>query len=61
MISCVTADLAPNLPLFNARTLAAGGHVTTWEHMGFALAYAVVYSGCVLGLAAAAFESRDFK
>ena len=57
----VTADLAPNLPLFNARTLAAGGHVTTWEHMGFALAYAVVYSGCVLGLAAAAFESRDFK
>ena len=57
----ITADLAPNLPLFNARTLAAGGHVTTWEHMGFALAYAVVYSACVLGLAAAAFESRDFK
>ena len=57
----ITADLAPNLPLFNARTLAAGGQVTTWEHMGFALAYAVVYSACVLGLAAAAFESRDFK
>jgi ABC-type transport system involved in multi-copper enzyme maturation permease subunit len=57
----ITADLAPNLPLFNARTLAAGGHVTSWEHLGLALAYAVVYSGCVLGLAAAAFESRDFK
>lgn len=57
----VTADLAPNLPLFNARTLAAGGHLTTWAHMGFAIAYAVVYSGCVLCLAAAAFESRDFK
>jgi ABC-type transport system involved in multi-copper enzyme maturation permease subunit len=57
----VTANLAPNLPLFNARTLAAGGHTTSWEHLGIALAYAVVYSGCVLCLAAAAFESRDFK
>jgi len=57
----VTADLAPNLPLFNARTLAAGGHLTTLAHLGLATAYAAVYSGCVLGLAAAAFESRDFK
>jgi hypothetical protein len=57
----VTADLAPNLPLFNARTLAAGGHLTTWTHLGFAFAYAAVYAGCVLSLAAAAFESRDFK
>jgi len=57
----VTANLAPNLPLFNARTLAAGGHLTTWTHLGLATAYAAVYSGCVLGLAAAAFESRDFK
>ena len=57
----VTANLAPNLPLFNARTLASGGHATSWEHLGIALAYAIVYSGCVLCLAAAAFESRDFK
>jgi ABC-type transport system involved in multi-copper enzyme maturation permease subunit len=55
------ANLAPNLPLFNARTIAAGGHLTSWEHLGFAFAYAAVYSACVLGLAAAAFESRDFK
>ena len=57
----ITANLAPNLPLFNARTLAAGGHTTSLEHLAIALAYAVVYSGCVLCLAAAAFESRDFK
>jgi ABC-type transport system involved in multi-copper enzyme maturation permease subunit len=57
----VTADLAPNLPLFNARTLAAGGQLTSWAHVGLAVAYAAVYSGCVLCLAAAAFESRDFK
>jgi ABC-type transport system involved in multi-copper enzyme maturation permease subunit len=55
------ANLAPNLPLFNARTVAAGGHMTSAEHFGFALAYAVLYSAAVLGLAAAAFESRDFK
>jgi ABC-2 type transport system permease protein len=55
------ADLAPNLPLFNARTVAAGGHAVGWDHLGVATAYAVVYAGCVLSLAAAAFESRDFK
>jgi ABC-type transport system involved in multi-copper enzyme maturation permease subunit len=57
----IIANLAPNLPLFNARTVAAAGHLTSWEHLGFAFAYAVVYSAGVLGLAAAAFESRDFK
>ncbi|HEY6867389.1 MAG TPA: ABC transporter permease subunit, partial [Candidatus Eisenbacteria bacterium] len=55
------ADLAPNLPLFNARSLAAGGHPIGWDQLGVATAYAAVYAGCVLCLAAAAFESRDFK
>ena len=55
------ADLAPNLPLFNARTLAASGQPAGWDHVALAVLYAVAYSGCMLGLAAAAFESRDFK
>jgi ABC-type transport system involved in multi-copper enzyme maturation permease subunit len=57
----VVADLVPNLPIFNMRALAAQGEVTTLFHLGLATAYAVVYCGCVLALAAAAFESRDFK
>jgi Cu-processing system permease protein len=57
----VVADVVPNLPIFNMRALAAHGEVTTLFHLGLATVYAVVYSGCVLGLAAAAFESRDFK
>ena len=55
------ADLAPNLPLFNARAIAAGGHLTSLHHLGFATLYALLYAGCVLSLATAAFESRDFK
>ena len=55
------ASLVPNLPLFNMRTLAANEQTTTLLHLGLATAYAVVYSACVLSLAAAAFESRDFK
>jgi ABC-type transport system involved in multi-copper enzyme maturation permease subunit len=57
----VVADLAPNLPIFNMRALAAHGEVTTPLHLGLATVYAAVYCGCVLALAAAAFESRDFK
>lgn len=57
----VVADLVPNLPIFNMRALAAHGEVTTLFHLGLATAYAVVYCGCLLALAAAAFESRDFK
>lgn len=57
----VTANLLPNLPLFNMRTLAAGGDVTSFAHMGIATVYAALYCGCVLLLGAAAFESRDFK
>jgi hypothetical protein len=57
----VVADLVPNLPIFNMRALAAQGEVTTLFHLGLATAYAVVYCGCLLALAAAAFESRDFK
>jgi ABC-type Na+ efflux pump permease subunit len=57
----LAADLLPNLPLFNMRSLAAAGEVTSWLHLGLATAYAMLYCGCVLALASAAFESRDFK
>ena len=55
------ANLVPNLPVFNMRALAAHGEPTTVYHLALATLYAVVYCGCVLALAAAAFESRDFK
>jgi hypothetical protein len=55
------ANLVPNLPLFNMRTLAADGVATSAFHLGFATLYAAVYCGSVLALAAAAFESKDFK
>jgi ABC-type transport system involved in multi-copper enzyme maturation permease subunit len=55
------ADLAPNLPLFNMRSLAADGHTTSALHLGLATLYALVYVACALCLATAAFESRDFK
>ena len=55
------ADLAPNLPLFNMRTLAAQAQTADLAHTAIATAYALVYSGCMLCLAAAAFESKDFK
>ena len=57
----LVANLVPNLPLFNMRSLAASGHVTSTGHLATATLYAAVYAGCVLALAAAAFESRDFK
>jgi ABC-type transport system involved in multi-copper enzyme maturation permease subunit len=57
----VVADLLPNLPLFNMRTLAASGALTSPEHLGLATAYALLYCGCVLALGAAALESRDFR
>jgi len=57
----VIANLVPNLPLFNMRTLAAEGHPTTWLHLALASGYAAVYVACVLCLATAAFESKDFK
>ncbi len=55
------ANVVPNLPLFNMRSLSAAGEPTSLAHLGLAAAYAVTYVGCVLALAAAAFESRDFK
>jgi Cu-processing system permease protein len=55
------ANLLPNLPLFNMRTLASAGELTSWTHLGLATAYAALYCGCVLSLASAAFESRDFR
>ena len=57
----VVANIVPNLPLFNTRTLAASGELASAAHVGIATAYAVFYIGCVLALASAAFESRDFK
>jgi Cu-processing system permease protein len=55
------ANVVPNLTLFNMRALAAVGEGTTPTHLALATAYALLYCGCVLALAAAAFESRDFK
>ena len=55
------ANVVPNLPLFNMRTLAASAQVTSAAHLIVATAYALVYCGCALALATAAFESRDFK
>jgi ABC-type transport system involved in multi-copper enzyme maturation permease subunit len=57
----IIANLLPNLSLFNMRSLAAAGETTTALHLGVAGGYALLYCACVLALAAAAFESRDFK
>ena len=57
----VVANVVPNLPVFNMRTLAAHGEAAPFYHVALATLYALVYCGCVLALAAAAFESRDFK
>jgi len=55
------ANVVPNLPLFNVRTLAASAHVAPAAHVGIAIVYAAVYCACMLALATAAFETRDFK
>lgn len=55
------ANLIPNLPLFNTRTLAANGELAGVGHVAIATAYALVAVSGVLALAAAAFETRDFK
>ena len=56
------ANLVPNLPLFNMRTLAVGWRGAPRRRTSaLATLYAALYCGCVLVLAAAAFESRDFK
>jgi ABC-type transport system involved in multi-copper enzyme maturation permease subunit len=57
----VVANIVPNLPVFNMRALAAHGEAATVYHVVIATVYALVYCGCVLALASAAFESRDFK
>lgn len=57
----VCADLVPNLPVFNMRTLAADFQTTSVFHLGLATLYAAVYCFCALALATAAIESRDFK
>ena len=55
------ADLVPNLPMFNMRTLAAGAETTTVVHLVMASAYALLYCAGALAFAAAAFRTRDFK
>ena len=35
------ANLLPNLPLFNMRTLAANAQTTSFAHLGLATLYAV--------------------
>jgi ABC-type transport system involved in multi-copper enzyme maturation permease subunit len=57
----IAANVVPNLPVFNMRSLAAAGQTTSFEHLGIATLYAIVYSGCVLCMATVAFEGRDFK
>ena len=57
----LAANLVPNLPLFNMRTLAADGRATSPMHLGLASAYAALYCACALCVATAAFEKRDFK
>jgi ABC-type transport system involved in multi-copper enzyme maturation permease subunit len=57
----LAANLAPNLPIFNMRTLAAEAETTTVLHLGIATLYAALYCACALALATAAFENRDFK
>jgi ABC-type transport system involved in multi-copper enzyme maturation permease subunit len=60
-----TVDLlacaVPNLPVFNTRSLAAAGELASGGHVGVATLYALLYAACMLSLAAAAFELRDFK
>jgi len=55
------ANIVPNLTLFNMRALAAAGESTSGAHLVLASAYALLYCGCILAFASAAFESRDFR
>jgi ABC-type transport system involved in multi-copper enzyme maturation permease subunit len=55
------ADLLPNLPLFDVRTLAAAGELASATQVGLATGYTLLYCGCMLALGAAALESRDFR
>lgn len=55
------ANVVPNLPLFNMRTLATEAAMASPQHVLFATLYAAVYCACALTAAAAVFERRDFK
>lgn len=55
------ANIVPNLPLFNMRALASAGETANPIHLVLALGYALLYCGCALALASAAFQTRDFK
>ena len=55
------ANAVPNLPLFDVRALVAQGLVADPARLAVATAYALLYTGCVLALASAAFETREFR
>ncbi len=55
------ANVVPNLPLFNARAMVATGATPSGEQLVVASGYALLYVTCVLALASAAFETREFK
>lgn len=55
------ANVVPNLPLFNVRALVAQGQMADAGQLVVATGYAVFYVACVLALASAAFETREFK
>lgn len=55
------ANVLPNLPVFNLRTLAATGQTPDPAHLMIATVYAALYVACILALATAVFERRDFK
>ncbi len=57
----IAANLVPNLPLFNVRTLATEAQLATPVHLLLAVAYAAAYCVGALGLATLALEARDFK
>ena len=60
-IVTAAANVVPNLPMFNMRTLASAAETTTVMHLVLATLYALVYCTCTLALATVSFEERDFK
>jgi ABC-type transport system involved in multi-copper enzyme maturation permease subunit len=53
--------LLPNLAPFNVRAEVVHGFHVAWSHVGYTLAYAVVYVAALLAAAMAIFRRRDFK
>ena len=53
--------LLPNLAPFNVKAEVVYGMPVTASHVGYTLAYALVYIGMLLSAATAIFRRRDFK